>query len=139
MALTRIISTGVGYYPKSFMRLPCAKEKQATPHAAGRVANSDASGISLQVKCRSCGTESIYQMEQLPEGYQVYQVRITGEDGPHLPQELRPLSYLEESFSVVAASAQDAHERAEFAHSLRLAGHLTQYYINGALHLDERF
>ena len=66
-------------------------------------------------------------------------MRITGEDGPHLPDELRPLPYLEESFSVVATSPQDAHERAEFAHSLRLAGHFTQYYINGGLHLDERF
>lgn len=139
MALTRIISTGVGYYPKTFMPLVCAKEQQVTPHSAGRVVGSDASGISLQVKCRSCGAETVYHTAQLPEGYRVYQVHITGEDGPHLPAELRPLPYLEESFAVVATSLQDVHERAEFAHSLRLAGHLTQYYIDGVLHLDERF
>ncbi|SHJ40948.1 hypothetical protein SAMN02745146_3069 [Hymenobacter daecheongensis DSM 21074] len=139
MAHTRILSTGVGHTPKGFLSLHCTSEQQATPHSSGRVIAKGESGISLQVKCRSCGADSVYQMEQLPQGYQVYQVRITGEDGPHLPKELRPLPYLEESFSVVAVSAQDAHERAEFAHSLRLAGHLTQYYIDGTLHLDERF
>ncbi|MFD2786208.1 hypothetical protein [Hymenobacter rubripertinctus] len=139
MALTRIISTGSGYSPKAFILLPCAKEQQLTPHTAGRVTNSDASGISLQVKCRSCGAESVYQTAQLPEGYRMYEVRVTGEDGPHLPASLRPLPYLEESFSVVATSPQHAHEQAEFGHSLPLAGHLAKYYIDGALHLNERF
>lgn len=139
MARTRTLSTGIVQVPKTFMMLFCAAEQLETPHLAGRVISEDAPGVRLKVRCRRCGAVTGLQLPQLPEGHRVYQVRITGEDGPHMPAEYRPLPYLEESFSVVATSAQDAHERADFAHTLRLAGQLTRYYIDGLLHLDERF
>ncbi len=139
MARTRILSTGTAQGPKIVLTLRCAKEQVETPHWAGRVTRQDASGIRLEVRCRRCGATAEHLLSQLPEGHQVYQVRVTGEDGPHLPAEMRPLPYLEESLCVLATSAQDAHERAEFAHSLPLAGHLTKYYIDGELHLNERF
>jgi hypothetical protein len=47
--------------------------------------------------------------------------------------------YLEEEFEVVATSLQDAHERASFAHAMRLEGQLVLYYINGELHANEQF
>ena len=139
MSRTRTISTGTFHRPKTFLSLLCAVEQLETPHSAGRVMSQDSSGIRLEVRCRRCGTPAEHLLPQLPEGYQIFHVRITGEDGPHMPAEYRPLPYLEESFSVVATSAQDAHERAEFARTMRLAGHLTRYYIDGTLHLDERF
>lgn len=139
MARIRILSTGTAQRPQTFLSLRCAVEQLETPHSTGRITARDDSGIRVEVKCRRCGATAEYLLPRLPEGYRVYQVRVTGEDGPHLPAELRPLPYLEESFEVMAGSPQEAHERAEFAHSLRLTGHLTQYYLDGVLHPDERF
>ena len=132
-------TTGKGYYPKTFQQLPCSKEQILTPHAAGRVVSIEDNIFNIQVSCRVCRAQHTYSSRQLPTGYQVYQVRITGEDGPHLPTEFRPVPYVEESFEVIATSSQDAHERAELAHKLNLQGQLTHFYINGTLHLDERF
>ncbi len=131
--------TGRGFYPKTFICLYCTTDQAITPHAAGRVLARRGTELEIQTWCRKCRAKVTYITDELPAGYQVYQVRITGEDGPHLPAEFRPVPYLEEEFEVVATSPQDAHERAEFAHSLRLSGHLTHYYVNGELHLDERF
>lgn len=130
---------GTGYLPKTFLHLYCMRDQAITPHAAGRVLMRQGEEIEIQTWCRKCRSRSSYITDGLPEDHQIYQVRITAEDGPHMPAEFRPLPYLEEQFEVVASSPQDAHERAGFSHSLRLAGQLTQYYINGELHLDERF
>lgn len=139
MATIATIETGRGYYPKTFLPLYCTTDQAITPHAAGRVLARRGGEVEIQTWCRKCRSGVVYITDELPEGYQVYQVRITAEDGPHLPAEFRPLPYLEEEFEVVATSPQDAHERAEFAHSLRLSGQLTRYYVNGEVHLDERF
>lgn len=139
MARSSIIATGQGITPRTFQVLFCATEQALTPHSAGRLLAQDEAGISIEVKCRRCGNHSVYATPQLSDGYHVYQIRITGEDGPHLPAALRPLPYLEEAFAVVARSLQDAHERAEFACRLPFTGHLTHYYIDGELHLNERF
>ena len=93
----------------------------------------------MAVRCRRCGREDVYSTDDLPAGYEIYHVRVTGEDGLLLPEHLRPLPYMEEEFAVPGNSAQDAHERAEFACALRFQGHLTTWYINGSIHLDERF
>ncbi|WP_167856906.1 hypothetical protein [Hymenobacter aquaticus] len=139
MARNSIISTGTGYSPHNLLTLFCEAEQTDTPHTGGRVLGRTATGVAVAVRCRRCGHVREHTLSPLPEGLQVYQVRITGEDGPHLPDSMRPLPFLEESFEVVAASLQDAHERAEFASSLRFAGHLVRYYINGEEHLNERF
>lgn len=139
MARNAVISIGTGYSPKTLLPLFCEAEQTDTPHSAGRVLAHDGVGVVLEVKCRSCGQKQEYILSQLPGGFQVYQVRITGEDGPHLPDSMRPVPFLEESFEVVATSLQDAHERAEFACSVRFAGQLVRYYINGEEHLNERF
>lgn len=132
-------SEGTGYYPKTFVSLYCTTDQAVMPYAAGRVLARRGAALEIQTWCRRCRAKLVYITDELPTGYQVFQVRITAEDGPHLPAELRPVPYLEEEFEVVATSPQDAHERADFAHSLRLSGQFTQYYINGELHLDERF
>lgn len=129
----------IGYTPKTFQHWFCAKEQTTTPHVAGRVLSQDAVGIHLQARCRRCGFAHEQILDEFPEGHRLYQVRITGEDGPHLPNSMRPVPHLEETFCVVATSAQDAHERAEFSHTLRFAGQLVCYYIDGELHLDDRF
>lgn len=139
MARTPVIATGTGHTPYALLLLFCATEQVDTPHSAGRVLSRSASGIHLEVKCRRCGKNQEHVLSQLPEGYRPYQVRVTGEDGPHLPDSMRPIPYLEEEFEVIGRSLQDAHDKAEFTHSLPFAGHLARYYINGELHLNERF
>jgi hypothetical protein len=139
MARKSVVSIGTGYFPQTFMPLFCVKDQADTPHSAGRVLARSASGIHLLVKCRWCGLMSEQTLAELPAGQYLYSVRVTGEDGPHLPDSMRPIPYLEESFEVFGTSLQDAHERAEFAHSMKFAGHLVCYYINGEHHLDERF
>lgn len=139
MASKAIASIGTGHHPKTFLSLYCTTDQAITPHAAGRVLARHGAELEIQTWCRKCRAQVSYITDELPAGYQVYLVRVTGEDGPHLPAELRPVPYLEEEFEVVATSPQDAHERADFAHSLRFTGHLTHFYINGEVHLDERF
>ncbi|TGD81720.1 hypothetical protein [Hymenobacter wooponensis] len=139
MARNAVISTGTGYSPKNLLTLFCEAEQATTPHTGGRVMARTVAGVVVAVRCRRCGLVQEHTLSRLPDGLLVYRVRITGEDGPHLPDSMRPLPFLEESFEVVAASLQDAHERAEFACSLRFAGHLVCYYINGEEHLNERF
>ena len=131
--------TGTGSRAATFADLFCERDQQITPHAAGKVLSSNGGTVEIAVYCRQCGLQAVYATNQLPAGYQVYHVWVTGEDGPHLPDEFRPVPYVEEEFDVVGVSMQDAHERADFAHSLHLTGHLTKFYINGELHLDERF
>jgi hypothetical protein len=133
------ISTGTGYTPRTFLHLYCAAEQAITPHVAGRVLARHGIEIEIQAWCRKCRAQVLYITDALPAGYQIYKVRITAKDGPHLPAEFRPVPYIEEEFEVVATSIQDAHERAEFAHSMRLEGQLVLYYIDGELHADERF
>lgn len=131
--------TGIGFRPASFVQLFCMHDQEVTPHAAGKVLARSGDAVESAVRCRKCGQQAIYATDLLPTGYQVYQVRVTGEDGPHLPDELRPLPYIEEEFEVVGNSLQDAHERAEFACTLRFQGHRTTWLLNGLVHLDERF
>ncbi|RSK24920.1 hypothetical protein [Hymenobacter metallilatus] len=131
--------TGTGFRAGTFVQLYCIHDQAITPHSAGRVVDQAGGMIEIAVRCRKCGTQAIYATDQLPEGYQIYHIRITGEDGPHLPDELRPVPFVEEEFDVPGTSLQNAHERADFAHQLKLSGHLTRIYINGELHLDERF
>lgn len=139
MATLNLNNEGRGYSPKTFVLLYCMNDGALTPHSAGRVLKAQGTELEIEVKCRKCGTKAVYVTDQLPDGYQVYSVRLTGEDGPHLPADMRPLPFVEESFSVVATSLQDAHERADFAHSIKFSGHLVHCYINSELHLDERF
>jgi len=131
--------TGTGFQAATFAELFCERDQHITPHAAGKILSLTGGMVEMAVRCRRCGLQAVHAMDQLPAGYQVYHVRVTGEDGPHLPAELRPVPYVEEEFDVVGASPQDAYERAEFAHSLRLTGQLTRFYLNGEVHLDERF
>ncbi len=133
------VSSGTGYAPKTFLHLYCTTDQAITPHAAGRVVARHGGELEVQTWCRKCRTNVLYITDELPPGYQVYRVRITAEDGPHLPAEFRPVPYLEEEFEVVATSLQDAHERASFAHAMRLEGQLVLYYINGELHANEQF
>ena len=97
--------------------------------------------VAVELHCRKCGAKIQYSTQSLPAGYQVYQVRVTGEDNSELLAEFRPqpLVFLEEEFAVVGSSAQQAHEAAEFATALRLKGHLARWFVNGELHPDERF
>lgn len=139
MANIPTVETGRAYSPTTFLSLYCTADQAITPHTAGRILARRGTELEIQTWCRKCRAQRVYITDELPAGYQVYQVRVTGEDGPHLPAEFRPVPYLEEEFEVVATSPQDAHERADFAHSLRFAGHLTRFYINGEVHLDERF
>ncbi|WP_170865306.1 hypothetical protein [Hymenobacter psychrotolerans] len=115
------------------------RDQEIIPHSAGKVLSRNGDTIAIAVHCRKCGRQAIYATDQLPDGYQVYHIRVTGEDGPHLPDEFRPIPYVEEEFEVVGSSLQDAHERAEFACTLRFQGHRTTWIINGLEHLDERF
>ena len=129
---------GTGETPKTFIDLFCAKEHKVTPHWAGKI-EQEGGELRIQMRCRKCGTTSLYVTDELPAGYAVYDVTITGEDGPHLPEQLRPVPYLEEKLQVIGTSEQDAHQRAQFAHSLKFGGQLMKIYINGELHLDERY
>ncbi|RSK38984.1 hypothetical protein [Hymenobacter perfusus] len=131
--------TGTGFQTATFIPMLCTHDQKVTPHSAGKVLSRDGVMIEVELRCRICGLEVIYATDQLPDGYQIYHIRVTGEDGPHLPAEFRPLAYIEEEFEVVGNSLQDAHERAEFACTLRFQGHRTTWFIDGATHLDERF
>lgn len=97
--------------------------------------------MELKLHCNRCGNVVIYETDELPVNYRVYQVRVTGEDNTALAAEFRPqsLPFLEEAFAVVATSAQEAHELADFVAILRFKGHLVHHYVDGELHLDERF
>lgn len=126
-------------YSKTFTHLFCRSEQCLTPHWAGRVLGRTEDGLELELHCRRCGHKSSCEVDILPTSHRVYQVRVTGEDHSALPARMRPLPWLEESFAVVATSAQHAHEVAELAHRTRFGGHLVKYYVNGELHLNERF
>lgn len=139
MARNLISSVGTGYSPATFLSLYCPTEQTETPHSAGRVLEHTGDVVRLVVRCRNCMSEYDFTLKSIPAGVRIYRVYVTGEDGPHLPDTKRPLAFLEEKFEVVAASPQEAHECAEFAHSLSFAGHLVKYYIDGELHLNERF
>lgn len=124
-----------------FTHLFCRHDQALTPYQAGRVLRQEEETVELELHCRRCGTRVLYETDQLPEGYRVYQVWVTAEDNPSLPAEFRPqpLPYMEEEFAVVATSAQGAYEAADFATSLPFRGHLVHWYVDGKIHLDERF
>ena len=130
---------GTGFRPATFIQLFCMRDQTITPHSGGKVLSHNGGTIEIAVRCRKCGEQAIYATDQLPKDYRVYHVRVTGEDGPHLPDEFRPLSFVEEEFEVVGCSDQDAHERAEFACTLRFQGHKTTWFIDRTEHLDERY
>ncbi len=95
--------------------------------------------MRVDLHCRRCGNHVEHITNRLPDGYHAYHIRVTGEDGPHLPDEFRPLPYLEEEFLVVGRSNQDAYERAAFACGLHFSGHKTTWYVDGSEWRDERF
>ena len=126
---------------KTFMHLFCQREQCLTPHWAGRVLSPHGPLVELELHCQRCGTKVRYETDKLPAGYRVYQVRLTGEDNPAELLEFRPqpLPFLEEEFAIVATSSQQAHELADALTSLRFVGHIVQHYVDGEVHLDERF
>ena len=130
---------GIGFRAATFAELFCMRDQQITPHSAGKVLSRNGDTVEIAVRCRKCRLQTSHSTSQLPASYQLYHIRVTGEDGPHLPDEFRPIPYVEEEFYLVGISPQDAHERASFTHSLHLNGHLTKFYIDGKLHPDERF
>jgi hypothetical protein len=117
---------GHGMWATTFAHLYCTQDQAITPHAAGRITTRTGKRYEIAVRCRTCGQEAVYTASQLPEGYSIYAIRVTGEDGPHLPVGLRPVPFLEESFEVVGCT-------------LRFQGQRTIWYVNGKEHLDERF
>jgi hypothetical protein len=129
------------FHPKTFTKAFCAQDQATTPHCAGMVLAQRESLVEVELHCRKCAAKVLYSIDKLPEGYRVYQVRVTGEDNPILPPSIRsqPLPYLEEEFAVVAASAQGAHEAAEWATGLTFKGHSVRWYIDGTFHPDDRF
>jgi hypothetical protein len=133
------VLTGSRYPPRTFIQLYCKCHNGPTPHSAGRIALQEDSNIRIDLRCRRCGNRFDHTTSRLPDGYRPYHILVTGEDGPHLPAELRPLPYLEEEFLVVGCSNQDAYERAAFACELRFSGHKTTWYIDGNEWRDERF
>lgn len=124
---------------RAFIDLFCLKDQCLTPHRAGRVLAQWGPVIELELHCQKCRTVVRYETDELPAGYRLYQVRITGEDNPADLAEFRPHPFLEEELAVVASSSQEAHGLADLATSLRFTGHLMRHYIDGVLHLNERF
>lgn len=126
---------------KTFIELYCLREQTITPHRAGRVLEQHGPLVKLELYCRQCGAKVMHETDELPVGYRIYRVRVTGEDNPSLPVEFRPqpLPYIEEEMEIAATSAQHAHELAEYAQLSRFKGHLVKWYVDGLLHLDERF
>ena len=127
--------------PGTFIHLFCRKDQCLTPHRAGRVLSQQWPMVKLELYCRRCGTKVLYETDELPASHRTYRVRITGESNPDLPAEFcsEEASFLEEEITVVAGSTQEAHETADFATSLRFSGHLVRHWVDGELHLDERF
>ncbi|RFP66406.1 hypothetical protein D0N36_03395 [Hymenobacter lapidiphilus] len=142
MAKLNTVTGGTATFLKEFATLLCPVDKQPTRHTQQRVLahwpKSRTARWQILVKCEKCRLVHLWKTNEIPEGSQLYQVRVHAQGGL-IPELGKELPTLEEEFMVLAKSRQGAYLQSQFSSTIPTGGQLTETYIDGEVERDARF
>lgn len=135
-------AAGSATYQKVFANLHCPVDGELTKHAQRWVLaywpGHWKAAWQILVRCSKCKLEHVWYTNEVPEGLQLFHVRIHAQ-GRVIPELNKEVPTLEEEFKLLAPSRQAAYLQAQFSSTMPTAGQLVETYIDGEVERDERF
>lgn len=142
MAKTIIINEGEMIRQQAFAIIPCPVDGEPTRHAQQRVIAHWPSHWKAKwhvlVRCSKCKLEHVWYTNELPDGLQLYQVRIHAQ-GRVIPEFNQEVPTLEEAFQMLATDRQAAYQQSQFSRTMQTSGQLVEVYVDGEIERDERY